>query len=441
MSSGPAVNSRHSACVLSWFLTLVMCCLSTTVYPDEDPFWKALTGGKLDFSARYRFEHVDDDSAANDAHASTIRTTLGYASGNFHGFGLRLLGQDVRDVFVDDFNDATGRSNSKTQYAVVADPSDTDLLEGYISFTGGKNSALAKTSLKLGRQIITYRAAPFHRFMGTVLWRQNWQNHDAFTLQNTNLPDTTIHYAYSWNVNRIFTDKAVASARANFDSDSHFINVRYRGIKHLQLEAYTYLLDFQNAPGASTATYGLRVNGSAPLGDRLKLIYAGEYAAQDDHGTNPLKVNEDYYLGEIGFNWNTGAALQSLVLKFDYEVLTGNGTTAFQTPLATGHAFQGWTDRFLVTPPDGVEDLYFTAVGKLYGATLIASYHMIGADNLGYDYGDELDLLVTKTFAKHYTFGAKVGFYNADKNPSNLARGGQRAVDVTKTWLWAQIKF
>ncbi len=86
----------------------------------------------------------------------------------------------------------------------------------------------------------------------------------------------------------------------------------------------------------------------------------------------------------------------SITLKFSYELLEGNGTTSFRTPLATGHAFQGWTDRFLTTPADGVEDYYFTAVVKALGANFIASYHMIESDNMSYDYGDELDLLLAK---------------------------------------------
>lgn len=158
----------------------------------DEIFWGELTGGKFDFSARYRYEHVDDNIASDQADASTLRTTLGYTTGIFHDFGARILLQDVRDIGVDDFNDATGRPNAKTNFAVVADPSETDFLEGYISFAG-----LPNTTAKAGRQIITYRKAPFHRYMGTVLWRQNWQNHDAVSIQNKSLPDTTINYAYS----------------------------------------------------------------------------------------------------------------------------------------------------------------------------------------------------------------------------------------------------
>jgi len=405
----------------------------------EDAFWNALTGGKFDFSARYRFEHVDDDLAPGgvplkDAKASTIRTTLGYKTGKFFDFDARLLIQDVRAVGLDDFNDATGRPNAKTQYAVVADPSDTDFIEGYLGFSG-----IPDTYAKIGRQIITYRDAPHHRYMGTVLWRQNWQNHDAISFTNTSLPDTTINYAYSWNVNRIFTDEAATSALANFDSDSHFINIKYAGLPFGQLEGYVYLLDFENSLANSVATYGLRLNGGIPLTDTIKGIYTAEYAKQDDYGDNPASVDEDYILGELGAVFKLAGPVESVMLKFSYEQLSGNGTSSFQTPLATGHAFQGWTDRFLVTPANGIEDYYLTAVVSAFGAKFIAEYHDINSDNRSYDFGKELDLLLTKTFYKNYTLGLKYGAYDADINAFNAA--GPTAADVSKFWGWVEVKF
>jgi hypothetical protein len=418
-------------------LLLTSTLISTTMLSGaaraEDALWEALKGGKFDFSARYRYEHVDDDTAADQANASTIRTTLGYTTGTYHGFGVRLMGQDVRDVFVDDFNDGTGRPNAKTRYAVVADPSETDFLEAYLSFEGIPN-----TTAKLGRQIITYRNAPFHRYMGTVVWRQNWQNHDSFTIQNKSLPDTTIRYGYSWNVNRIFTDEAITSSKANWDSDSHFINIQYGGFKYAKLEGYAYLIDFENDPANSVETFGGRMNGGYPITEKAKVIYTAEYAIQDDYGDNPASVDEVYFLGEIGGSFKINNIIDSITLKFSYELLEGNGTTSFRTPLATGHAYQGWTDRFLTTPADGIEDYYFTAVVKAMGAKFIASYHMIESDNMSYDYGDELDLLLAKTFKEHYTVGTKVGIYDADTNVGN---SGATAADVTKIWAWGQIKF
>ena len=434
--------NRHIAIVKSRLIFIFILLFNLSVTNQtyaEDALWNALTQGQFDFSARYRFEHVDDDLAPGgvplkDARASTIRTTLGYKTGKFYDFDARLLIQDVRAVGADDFNDATGRLNAKTQYAVVADPSDTDFIEGYLGFSG-----IADTYAKLGRQIITYRDAPHHRYMGTVLWRQNWQNHDAFSFSNTSLPDTTFNYAYSWNVNRIFTDEAVPSALANFDSNSHFINIQYNGLPFGKLEGYTYLLDFENSLANSVATYGLRLNGGIPLTETVKGIYTAEYAIQDDYADNPASVDENYILGELGAVFTLVGPVESVMLKFSYEQLSGDGTTSFQTPLATGHAFQGWTDRFLVTPADGIEDYYLTAVISAFGAKFIAEYHDINSDNLDYDFGEELDLLLTKTFYKHYTLGLKYGVYDADVNVSNAI--GATAADVSKFWGWVEVTF
>lgn len=441
--------NRHAAinfcikCVMTISLSNVV----TSNASAEDTFWNALSGGKFDFSAHWRFEHVDDDLAPGgvplkEANASTIRTTLGYKTGSFHHFDARLLVQDVRTAGMDDFNDGTGRPNAKTQYAVIVDPSDTDYIEGYIGFSG-----IPDTSIKAGRQFITYRDAPFHRYMGTILWRQNWQNHDAVTLQNTSLPDTILNYAYSWNINRIFTDEA-RGALANFDSDSHFINVKYNGFSPGGFEGYAYLLDFENAPAFSTNTYGIRFNGGYPVTEKVKALYTAEYAYQTDTANNNADFDGSYYLGELGVNFKTGSnIINAITVKFSYEKLEGEGDkngdglatiNSFNTILGTNHAFQGWADRFLITPENGIVDYYVTAVVNILGTNFVASYHDLNSDRLGYDYGNELNLMLTKTFMEHYTIGLKYADYNADSNPNNV---GATAADVSKFWAWVQVKF
>ena len=53
----------------------------------------------------------------------------------------------------------------------------------------------------------------------------------------------------------------------------------------------------------------------------------------------------------------------------------------FTTPLATLHKFQGWADKFLTTPPNGIEDMYVNAIVNLKGVgaldtlALLLSYH------------------------------------------------------------------
>jgi hypothetical protein len=396
---------------------------------------KALTEGKVDLGLRLRYEYVDDDGTAENADALTNRTVLGYTTGTFQGISARLLVQDVRGI-VNDYNDATGRNPGKARFAVVADPEETDFLEAYFAYAGP-----AATTFKLGRQIITYRDAPLHRFMGTVLWRQNFQNHDAFTLENKSLPNTILRYAYTWNVNRIFTDEAVISSRANFDSNSHLINLQYGGFKYGTVEAFAYLLDFNNAVTTSSATYGVRFSGGYPASERVKVLYALEYAKQDDYADNPLSIDEDYFLGELGGSFKISSAIDPVTVKFNYELLSGNGAAGFNTPLATGHAFQGWADRFLTTPADGIEDIYITVAGKLLGIGLLAVYHDLSSDHDNYDYGTEFDIQAVKPLNKNFTLGLKYSDYNADGNALNSARNGAIARDVSKFWAWLEFKY
>ncbi len=430
--------------VLSLSCALALAVATGPVRAD-DGFWQALSGGKFDFLMNYRYEHVDDDLRPEPGDASTLRTTFGYTTGQFHGFGARGLLQDVRDVFEDDYDDGTQRPNSKTRHALIADPADTDFIEGFVSYAG-----LPGTTLKLGRQIVTFRDAPFHRFIGTVLWRQNWMNHDAFSAQNRSLPDTIIDYVYSWNVNRIFTDEAAVSSLANFRGDSHLVNVQYAGIPLGKLEAYAYLLDFNNAPGNSVQTYGARFSGARELSKPWKALYALEYAHETDYAGNPGHIAANYMLAEGGAVVTLGSAVESLSVKFSYELLDGDGgTDRFITPLATGHPYQGWADRFLDTPQDGIQDYYVTASMGVVGAKVTLEYHDLNSDNLDYDYGDEVNVMVTRTFHEHYTLGLKYARYNADRNPDNLLRNGAGSVsprgavinDAAKAWVFATIKF
>ena len=421
--------------------TLVALILTPPDVPGAS-FADAVTGGKLHFSLRYRFEHVNDDRMAGtgaplrNADASTLRAFLGYETGAFHNFSATVDLENVIEAGIDDFNDG---SNGKTGYATVVDPPGTELDQAFLNYSG-----IRRTGIRLGRQYITYRDAPFHRYIGTILWRQNWQTFDALTLDHRALPDTRIRYAYVWNINRIFGRDAPAPL-SHFDSDSHLVNIQYGGLPFGNLELYAYLLDLDNAPGFSTRTFGARLHGKRKLGENIAALYTAEYAAQTDHAGNPADIDADYVLGEIGASCQLNRFIDSVTLKFSYERLSGTGgADRFVTILGTNHAFQGWNDRFLVTPGDGIEDFILTAVMKIKGANLVAAYHDTGSDNMSYDYGREFNLLLSRTFSQHYTLGLKYASYDADDNPGNTGRNGANAgtaKDVDKFWIWAQFKY
>jgi len=139
-----------------------------------------------------------------------------------------------------------------------------------------------------------------------------------------------------------------------------------------------------------------------------------------------------------------GAAIKGVTVKLNYEVLGGDGVYGFATPLATLHAHNGWADRFLNTPRDGIRDAFVSVGGSPgWGVNLLAAYHDFSSDNLSYSYGSEWDLQASKKFDKNVTVTLKYANYNADTNATNVARNtasGQTR-DVRKFWLQAELKF
>ncbi len=389
---------------------------------------EALTTGKVSLDVRYRYEGVDQAGLPKNANASTLRSRLGYKTGVFMGVSGFLEFEDVTVIGNEQYNSS---ANGKSQYPVVADPEDTELNQAYLQWTGVEGLTLTG-----GRQRIKLDN---DRFVGNVGWRQNEQTFDALRLAFSPMAGLSGTYIYLENVNRIFgahhpTDIGVslAAPSANFRMDSHLVNLAYSGMPALNASAYAYLLDFDDVALSSNKTLGLRLNGAIPVGAGMTLLYTAEYADQSDYADGPATVDADYLFGELG------ASMKGAALKVSYEVLGGDGTYAFQTPLATLHAFQGWADKFLVTPVNGVEDLFFTLSGNVVGVKLVAVYHLFTSDKADIDYGTELDLLALKNLSEHTLVGIKYAKYNANSDPAN---SGGTAVDTDKLWLMAELKF
>ena len=122
-------------------------------------------------------------------------------------------------------------------------------------------------------------------------------------------------------------------------------------------------------------------------------------------------------------------------LNGGYEVLgadNGRPFTSFQTPLGTNFKFQGWADKFLTTPANGVRDLYvgggygWKKWGRLSAITLTASWHRFDSDRLDQHYGNEVDLLATAK-VKKTALSVRYAHYDARA----------LATDTNKVWLQA----
>jgi len=376
---------------------------------------QALRDGSFGLAFRYRYELVDQDSFAADANASTLRTRLTYTSEAFRDFSLFLEMDDLRPAGADSFNSTR---NGETTRPVVADPKGTDLNQAAVQYSG-----FANTGLVLGRQRINHAN---QRFIGGVGWRQNEQTYDALEVAHTFSDTLEARYTYVSNVNRVFGPSSGVPA-ADLRSSSHFLDANYDLSASASLMGYAYLLDFDNAPAASNQTLGLRLTGMLDFNERVTMPYVVEYARQGDYANNSTDYDADYLLLEAGLSW------PDYNVKLGYEVLEGDGTPerTFTTPLATLHAFQGWADRFLATPANGIEDLYLKVTGRVGVLDLTAVYHDFSADTGGGSYGDEIDLSAGWAFAENYSLLLKLASYRADGF----------ATDTLKFWVMLSASF
>ncbi len=429
-----ASNRVWASCCFVLVLTVPL-----AAWPAES-FWQSLIGGKPDLSLRYRFEYADDAKPGlKEAYASTLRTATGYRTDTFYNLSAYFQIQDVRVIGNDDwYNDG---SNNVLDRAVIADAEGTEIQQYYLRYGG-----LPKTVVTLGRQEINHRPGTQQRFLGNVSWRQHFQSFDAANLVSLAIPHTVVDYSYIWNVNRIFGESNPLPDADDFRSNSHALNVQYSGLPGLKLESYLYLLEFTSTTARrfSTATTGLRAQGDRIIATGLRLNYTGEFAYQQDYSNNPNAVSVNYAFAELGLNYVVDGVLESIGLKYGYERLEGEGgQRSFQTPLGTNHAFQGFADRFLVTPGDGIQDHCVTLSGKLANTQVSIAYHHFLSDKDNYQYGYEWDVFAEHSFNKYYLAGLKFSYYHANSNSINLTRNAAtgQAFDLTRFWTYLQFSY
>jgi hypothetical protein len=394
---------------------IVILVLFTATVVMADDIGDALTKGKTSLDLRYRFESVSQDGKEKNAAASTFRLRLGYTTGKFYGFNLHVDMETIQAIGGENY-DST--ANSKVEYPIVADPADTELNQAFLAYTGVPN-----TVFKLGRQRIKIDN---DRFIGNVGWRQNEQTYDAFQIINTSISNLTVTLAYITNVNRIFGEHH--STLSDINMNTGILNFRYDFLLG-GLSAYGYFLDNKDSPVSSHRTLGLRFTGSHNFSGLTKVLYTLEHAVQDEYKDGVDLIGAYYYLVELGLVWN------NLTVKGGYEVLGSEGIIGFATPLATLHAFNGWADKFLSTPSEGLIDLYFQLDYKLKarGRPIVLSvvYHEFNSDHASISYGTEIDFQLLYTLGKNSSLILKYAGYFADEFASN----------TTKFWAGFQYKF
>ena len=183
-----------------------------------------------------------------------------------------------------------------------------------------------------------------------------------------------------------------------------------------EIDAYAYLMDFgnDNGPANSNATWGASYNGKLPFVD-----LSASFARQTDWGDNPQSYDATLLTADARVD------LKAFNLDLGYQRLGGDGIDyAFRTPLATLHKWQGWTDKFLATPPGGVTDSWFSVSKRLLGADVMLAYHDFRLPERDVDAGRELGAAVIYRPLEKLDLQFKIARYWADEYAS----------DTTKIW-------
>jgi hypothetical protein len=383
---------------------------------------------------RLRSESVEQTPFANEADVTTLRGRLGVEVGKLWGTGFIIEGEGVTPLNGDYRPDASVAN--MTTFPVIPDP------EGYeINRLQLNNTSLPGTTLTLGRQRMN---VDDQRFMGNSGWRQNEQTYDGFRVLNKSVKNLTVDAAYFNQVNRFFGPE---SPQGRYEGDNFFANLGYQ-TPIGKLSGFAYMLDFDpltNFPGltvgqaaalnpvrASTETVGARLSGDRTLG-KVKLGYNASYADQKSHQDNPLDFSLSYRLAEVS------AGYGAVTFGLGQELMEGNGTVGFGTPMGTLHKFQGWADKFLTTPANGMDDRYASlgfATKKLgmfdsFSASVV--YHTYESDRMSVDLGDEVNVQLQAKW-KRFVGTVKYAEYSAEA-------GETPAIYQDTNKVWAQLDF
>ncbi|HCD33982.1 MAG TPA: hypothetical protein DER01_16345, partial [Phycisphaerales bacterium] len=399
--------------------------LSDPKTPAED-IADALFGGKFSMNNRLRWEHVSQ-TGRDETSAITNRTRFGYGTKALNGISAYVELENNTPFDRSDHSVPQASQGAGTK-AVVADPEEVELNQAYVKYVSSKDADVS-LNLIAGRQRIIIDDA---RFVGNVGWRQMEQTYDAFNISSDlGVKGLNVNYIYIWQVNRIFTEEATVAGATPFDSSSHVIHASYQFCKEFKLTGFGYLLDLENDGGNnnSSATYGVTGSGNIKLDDAWGLGYKLTYAHQSDFADSTLDYDADFFaidvklsVKDLGFG---GVGFQLLG--------SDGGNAAFQFPLGTNHAYQGWADVFLTTPSSGVEDIYIYAGTKLpFGINAKIFYHDYSANKGGGDLGSEIDVVLAKKINKNWSVLAKLADYNGESSGN---------ADRTKFWLETTFSF
>ena len=342
----------HNASRIRALLLCFGFCILTSVTPvrlaaQEQPaeesapggLWPWLKEGTISFNARYRLEGFERDGApfTDTAYAPTLRLALGYETPAWHGLSVFAQGEAVFVTGPADYSVPALPSQNRPNLPAILDPRSLEFNQGYLRWDHGTEHK--KVAVAVGRQEIALNDG---RFLSFSTWRQVHGSFDAARMD----ADLPLNFSFTYAfINKFYREDGYNATDGEEPMHTDMVNLKWNKPGRVSASLYGLLLDFRGPAqfATSTQTYGLRLTGPYQFNPDWSLLYVAEFAKQLNYGTNPYKVNENYFLGEIGPGW------RDFGFKAGYAFLGGRSATdLLTTPLAPPR--NGWTDLFFSGP-------------------------------------------------------------------------------------------
>jgi len=356
----------------------------SSAFAQDDSESRFLPHFSGDIRLRYQNTNRDDFDERGDALTLRFKGSAEFDISPKTTFLIEIEGTDA---LIDDFNDGT---NQNLNRPFIPDPQGIDLNRFQII-----SEIIPKTRATLGRQKIELDD---WRFIGAFPFRQNDQTFDAVRIETTALGAGILDVAY---FDKVLRPLGSDNPAGEFKGDSWYANYNL-ATPIGRVTAFHYALELETGPALalldqSTQTTGVRVIGRRHW-ENLGIIWEGSYAVQSDHAGNPNDFKVDYGLAQISIE------PKNFKFKARAEILGDDNGNSLQTPLASLHKFQGLSDQFLQTPPDGLRDYSLEAEydwgikGPFSNVSAFIRHHWFEASLDGRDYGTELDLSLSVEF-------------------------------------------
>jgi len=374
--------------------------------------WAQTADPVLSADLRVRAETVDAEGDQGSADALTLRLRPTLEADLSPEIGVLVEGEFIAGLLPDRRNAPAGMAGP----APIPDRETAEFNRLQVQWRPDP-----RLSLTAGRQAISLKD---ERFIGTVDFRQNQQTYDALTLRFRDPGlGVTFETGQIWQVNRFL---GARDANGVFDSDSWFLDlgantpVGTASLFHVDLD-----LETDGGLVERSRTTGLRVEGRW-FGEGMGVFWTFSGAVQDrGAGAQP-----GYGLADLSLE------VDRFTLRGRFEHLGSDGETAFQTPLATLHRFQGAADVFTTTPDTGLNDLQFSlewrlgSVGEYRGVRLAGQFNDFRSEDGETRLGREIGFGLSAGLR-----GSRVSLEVADYDAKRFG------ADTRKVWLTVSRRF